>query len=542
MPIKRLPFFARKRPCLHKLPIALCIGLAALSPASSHAAEVIETHPGISLEPMYSEAVIAYNAKQPVEALKILDAVLKQKADYVQALELKALILKDMGKPAESKSTYEALIKASLPQKAAPYHFELGVIEYNAGHTEAAVPHFKASLESGFNVAASHFFLGLIAFNQSGKSGQLGEAEKHFLAVVNLDSGELKPAAHYYLGLIAFKNGYGAGGTHELIEARSTARELKGNAIADSIAKAVDTALAPYSKSQWFGNFSVIEGYNGNIASLPDLATQAQTATGQKTVQTTLVAGLGRMSSPLDRIQWMANYRGSYNINYNPDASTFQFLSHTLDVFLTAGALARTSYGVKLEGNFVLNDEGTNPGGTDGNGSYQLGKYSLTGELGPFLRTELRRGMLLNLEAYYRPQNYYTQPDVTGNGGIIRATVSLDRAETWWNPSFYTALEKNRGTGESFRYWGIDAGLSDLIRLGDKNTLTPAVSVNFNQYNESIPQRFDKIVVLHLGYVRLLTQKWTLTADAIYTINYSSQPDTYYFTQPVVSAGVGYTF
>jgi hypothetical protein len=520
--------------------VASAIFLTVSGATASLAAEV-ETHPGISLEPMYAEAVIAYNSKQPGEALRILDNVLKAKADYIQALELKSLVLKDLGKPRESQANYERLIKATPPAKAGPYHFELAVLYFNQGKGKEkdSIPHFEEAIRRGFNVTASHFFLGLAYFSQGENQSKLVESEKHFNAVAVSDSAELKPASHYYLGLINFKRGYGSQGTQELIEARGLARSLPDDPMAKDISKAVDAALAPYGKGQWFGNISLLQSFNGNVSSLPNSATLPELTSGEKTFQTLLVAGLGRMSSPLNAVQWVASYRGGFNLNYNSAASAYQFLTHTFDVYLTAQPLARTNYGIKFEGNFSMSDQGS---GATGSSSFQLRKYSLTGEFGPYLRSELKRGLLFSMEAFYRPQNYFTQPDVSGNAAVLRSALNYDRSSSWWNPGGFLSIERNRADGAAYRYYGAGAGINDQMRLNDRTTLTGSISLNLNQYLESDPQRFDKLVILRLSGLRQLTPKWSLVADASYQINYSNQSDLYYYTQPVVSFGAGYSF
>jgi hypothetical protein len=512
------------------------------APEAAAASDDVETHPGISLEPMYSEAVINYNAQKPVEALKVLDALLKIKPDYTQALELKALVLKGMGKPAESAKNYEALIAATPDKaKAAPYHFELGVIEFNDKHPDAAAAHFHASVEQKFNTDACHFFLGIIAFTQAEKAGKLIESESEFGLVADGTTAELKPAAHYYLGLISYKKGYGMDGTHELIEARSQARDMPGNEIARDIDKAVGAALAPYGKGQLFGNVSLMGGYNSNVLSQPPGSSSANTdaSSGPGTAQLLGVAGIGWMSSPLDKYQFLASYRGSGNLNTNGNTSAYQFLSHTADLYVTKDALARTQYGFKLEGNWIFNDA-TNAD----TGDKTFSQFSLGAELGPYVRQELAHGMLLTLEAYFRPQHYYQDANagLTGNDGVLRATLAVDRSDTWWNPTYTFGVERNPTQDPTFNDWGFDLGLADLIRYNEGNTVTLTAGANFYLYLASDPNRYDELLSVRADWIHQLAPRWTTIVDLGYQNNISSQPTTYHFTQASCSAGVGYSF
>jgi hypothetical protein len=497
-----------------------------------------ESHPGISLEPMYSEAVIAYNSKQPAEALKILDALLRIKSDHLQALELKALVLKSSGKPEESRTNYEALIKSSPRDKAGPYRFELGVIEYNAKRPEKAAVHFEEALAQKFNVDASHFFLGLIAFNLADKGGKLSEAQRHFTAVTEGGTAELKPPSYYYLGILAYKAGFGSEGTFQLIEARSAARSLPGNAIAKDIEKAVAAALAPYGKAQWFGNFSALGAYNGNISTLPNSAAAPEQTSGKRTPQLLLVAGLGRMSSPLNTLQWVASYRGTFNYNFNSEAKGFQFLTHTASLYLTINPLARTQYGIKSEGNFNFSNQALEDDPT----SYAFQKYSLSGEFGPYMRRELARGTQLSLESYYRPAKYYASPDQDGYGVTVRASLQRDTGHTWWNPTWTLSADRNDSTGATFNSWGGSVGITNVMRPTGKDTVSLAAQVTSYNYLLSTPKRYDQLFVLRLNEIRRITDRLTGILDLSYQLNNSTEEALYSYTQPVISGGFGYNF
>ena len=515
--------------------IALTISSTAIWPNIGHSEELVESHPGISIEPMYSEAVIAYNAKQPAEALKILDAVLKAKPDYLQALELKALVLRSLGKKEESQANYEALIKSAPPEKAAAYHFGLGVLLYTEKKGDAAAPHFEEALRRDFNVDASHFFLGLHYFALTNRPGNSAEAQKHFEAVAAGSSDELKPAAHYYLGLISYKAGNGGEGTFELIEARSIASGMGDNPLAKDIGDAVSKVLAPLGKAQWFGNATFLGSYNSNISSSPNDSTgQAQT-TNLGTPQGLLVAGFGRMSSPLDPLQWVASYRGTFNYNLNSATSTYDFLTHTVDLYLTRNPLARTQYGMKLEGNFNLQNQA--PGFT---------WYSVTGEVGPYIRRALGRGTLLSAELYYRPATFPGAAgiyDQSGHSLIARTTLQIDHGDTWWNPVGTFALEKNRTDGSVYRDWAMDFLFSDVLHLGARNAVTASAALNLYAYQESDQQRFDKLISLRADWIHTLENAhWTVIGDLAYTNNFSNLADLYHYNQVAISAGVGYTF
>jgi tetratricopeptide (TPR) repeat protein len=523
---------------------ALCpiVGHAeAAAPQPSKGTVPGESHPGISLEPIFSEAVIAYNSKNPVEALKVLDRLLKIQPDYVRALELKALLLKSSGKPEESRKNYEALIKASPKEKAGPYHFELGILEYNAKRLDLAASHFEEAIARKFNADASHFFLGLIGFNLSDKGGKIGEAQNHFKAVIEGGSAELKPPAYYYLGLIAYKQGLGPEGTFQLIEARSAARSMPENAIAKDIDKAVASALAPYSKASWFGNLSMMGAYNDNVSTQADALTNTGAASDKSSPQLLIAAGFGRMSSPLDTLQWVGSYRATFNYNSNPETRTLQFFTNTGSLYFTLNPLARTQYGLKVEGSYVFSGQASDVVGQDPE-MFDFGPYSKSLEVGPYMRRELSPGTKLSIEAYARPTSNDVTPGQSGYALSLRAGLQQDTNARWWNPTWNLSLDRASADDTLYRSIGGSAGLTNVMRPTGKDTLSATTQLTSFNYTEATPSRNDILIVLRLSEVHRLTDGWTAVADLSYSKNISSEPDSYSYTQTIASAGIAYNF
>ena len=79
-----------------------------------------ESHPGLGAESQYAEAVLAFNRKQTDEAIKVLDVILKENPNHVEALELKALSLKVKGDDPKSIGVYEKLISIK-PEAERPH-------------------------------------------------------------------------------------------------------------------------------------------------------------------------------------------------------------------------------------------------------------------------------------------------------------------------------------------------------------------------------------------------------------------------------------
>ena len=116
---------------------------------ASAGARAEESHPGISVEPLYSEAVIAFNKKNSEEALRILNQLLKQDPRHVDALQLKALTLKTRGDDKEAIDTYTRLISLKPERETGAYHFELGVIYNRMKSAALSETHFRKAIQLG---------------------------------------------------------------------------------------------------------------------------------------------------------------------------------------------------------------------------------------------------------------------------------------------------------------------------------------------------------------------------------------------------------
>ena len=149
------------------------------------------------LEAQYSEAVLAFNERKYLEAMKIVDDILKKAKDNIQYLELKALCLKQVNNPDQSIDTYEKLITATKkkgkpdPSKLGAYHFELGTMYFQKKKLDFAKTNFVEAEKMKINVGPSNFFLGMIAF----QNNAFPDAEASFKKVLGSPSDELKPVA-----------------------------------------------------------------------------------------------------------------------------------------------------------------------------------------------------------------------------------------------------------------------------------------------------------------------------------------------------------
>lgn len=499
--------------------------------------EIVESHPGISEEANYAEAVMAFNDKKYPQAITLLDGILKFNPKNIEALELKALSLKIQSKDLDATRIYESLLKLKPEAQRVPYHFELGSILFKNKKSAEAKEHLEKALEKGFNSAACHFFLGLISFEFK----RWDEAEGHFSALEAEGSAEFQVAAQYYLGLVYFQNGYGSGATHSLLKASQGAEKIKNSAIATQIGAAAKKALAPFDKSQWYANITLLGQYDGNAALIPDEAVSDSQASGRAIPKVMLIAGVGRLSSPLRVAQWTPGLRFTGNKNIKAATQDLEFASTQPSLYLTIHPLAKTHWGLRADGNLTFQNSFT--------AGYQI--FNLGGEIGAFLKSQFSRVIQFALEATFRPNKFYTDKDEspdtnrTGYNVFGRTSLRFDFPGRFFRPDFSMSVEWMRPSGRDFQ--GINAGfdLGNSMRLTGNDTLTQSVSLTYAVYgnHSTAPSnlRSDFSYTLKLGYLRVLTTRLSLLADLGYTANISNMSSQYSYTKPSGSLGLSLT-
>ncbi len=494
----------------------------------------VESHPGLDVEATYSEAVLAFNKKQNAEAVRILTDLLKTSPNHVESLELMALSLKSMGDDKKSIDVYSRLVKLKPPNERGPYHFEIGVVLNRQKKQDLARTHFEASLALKFNEIACHMFLGLITFN----AGDYNPSRKHFTEVKSGGPDDLKVVARYYLGLIHFKNGYSAGGTYELLEARSIAEEMPGSKMASDIKKAADKVLEPFGSAQNFGNLTLLGQYDTNISQVPAGTASTQTS-GKSTGNVSLSGGIGRMSSPLKMFQWVGSYRFSGNKTTDSATQSYQYFSNMPSLYINYRPLARTSGGVKLAGNFTFKSEADDP--TDSQSKYVFRKYSFTGEVGPFLRYEADQTFQITAETSYKSQKNYSDSSLSGPILATKLSIKTNLGSRFLNPGGSISYESSRVSGSDYKYNSIGAGAYNSIKLSSKNSLTLSLDYLSSKYPSSSVGRSDTNLIARTSFVHSFSTRWSLLTDLTYTKNNSNIPESYSYNRAQIGAGIGWS-
>lgn len=496
-----------------------------------------ELHPGQELEAHYAEALLALNSGDYVQSLKILESILKINPNHISALELKALVLRSTGKDPKALEIYQKLIHLQKKEgERAPYHFEIGIIHFRAKRFEEAKSHLLKAVSGNFNAGPSFYFLGMMAFQK----GDFIEADEFFSQVpLRKSSDELLVASRYFSGLALSRTGFGSSGARELQAAAEGARKFQRNSSISSTEKNAAQALQAMDRSHWFGNISLLMQYDGNV-SLVSTNASSQDVSGKKSFKANLVGGLGYLSSPMHPFQWAASYRLAYNRNLNSQAREYEFLSNVPAIYLTYLPIDRTNYGLKIEGNGTFQNR-TDPA----KGNTLLRPYSLSADVGPFVRHELYRKTILTFEIIDRPQKYYTDP-VSGqdrrSGNALDTSVSLkyDSPKPAFNLLASLSFEINNSKGENFKSRTLTLDLANTFRLPDAHGLSLSTRLSATNYPQNNLARQDRNISLRLSWVKEFAQRWSVLADGSYTRNLSNASDLYSYVKPVVSLGLSY--
>jgi tetratricopeptide (TPR) repeat protein len=490
-----------------------------------------ESHPGLQVESVYAEAVLAYNRQHSDDAMKLLDQVLAEQPNHIESLELKSLMLKSAGKNKEALQIYLKLIQLKPVRETGPYCFEVGAILNKLGETSRAAEYFETSLLLGFNVEASHLFLGIIYYN----TGNPKKAEANFKAIEFEGIPEMRVAAHLYLGLIYLKWGYPYTGSQELKLAKEVEATAPDNKTVKDTAAAADGVLGSFRKSIFFTSFSSIFQYDTNISSVPSTSGAEAEATNNATAQIKLSAAVGYMSPSINTIQVVPSYQVSWNYNFNPQTKQFEFFTNSASLYVNYKPLEKITGGVKSSGNFIFNNQPTDSTAPAGASIYT--RYSLTGSVGPYVKAQLTPEFQVGWEFDLGPQDYFSSP-LSGTDYQTRFSAQLETKSAWLNPGAFLLLDNDSTTNYGYVYRSYGWELSNTFRPTLRDTVTLALDYTYYNYYLSSPLRQDTTWNPHVSVLHSINDKWSILGDLGYTSNGSTIPSTYTYTRFVTGVGL----
>ena len=505
-----------------------------------------------SAESAYERAVIAFNQSNFEKSQTLLAEVFKIAPNATPALELKALNQKALGLDSDAMKTYGELVRTGPVSQKPKYYFEVGSLLHKSKRYAQARPYFNAALSGNFNVGASHFFLGLIDYEDK----QYESAERHFVAVIDSEASDLYGLAYFYLGVVYYRMGYTIGAIRGMRYARTAVEPWKNSSDAgqrksgEDITDTARKILKAVDQVTWFGNISLVTQYDSNVTLLADSITSAAQTSGKRSVKEILTGGGGFMTSPARMFQGVVSYRTFLNYNMNPDTKSFDFFSHLPAVYLNYKPYLRFTPGLKVEGNYTFQNQ------AGAGGSLEFHPYSLTAEMGPYARYEVNPHFIVQADAFYKPKKYYGDP-LTGNdirsggGSIFRGTVEYTSPWKLLQPTMYLSHETDGATGFnwSFTSWG--AGFNNSMRFSAINAMVFGVDVSFPHYELRLPVREDTYIGLHVAWMHELTRHFSTVCNAMYVNNGSSgtpnttgqaTPSVFQYTRFYGGLGLNYTF
>ena len=346
------------------------------------------------------------------------------------------------------------------------------------------------------------------------------------------------------------KTQYLAGAIQNLQNAQSSSNAVLADKNASPEAKQIakqihdgsEKALKPFDASSYFGTLSALTGYDSNALSIPDVETAPLQTTGKKTVKETLSGTFGHSSSPLRSFQFVPSYHGSITKNFNPDARSAEFADNGVSLYLTHNALAVTSYGAKVEGSILFQDQ------ADAAGNYAYHLYETSVSAGPYFKTDIVRRVTVGAEFVASPQFFAGTPasanlDQTANVYTPKLYIQNSAGRRFWNPTLTFRYSSVRAKGADYQATIEGAQLLDIVNFNEKIVGAVTADYAISSYpNRIAGSRLDKTMTFSVSGSRKLTKKWAALANADFTSNNSSVADTYTFTKYTLSVGASYNF
>ncbi|NBV50516.1 hypothetical protein EBR78_04760 [bacterium] len=459
-----------------------------------------------------------------------LSSLRKALPEEPEVLELQALTYKSTDRLIDAKNTYLKLYKGTKVgdrnSKRGLYAFELGNVAYALKNKKRSEQFLKESISLDVNPNESHFILGKLAF----EGNRWEESRHHFQKAV--DSFQLKPTAHWYLAQVATKQNQISDAITSFVEAKESALSQLGQdtlvtastqQLARQVLKNSETELRSYDQSSWMTQVGITSSYDSNVLYIPN-ATDAAQDSNLDSFKQSLNWQVQYASSPVRYFQYVGNYQGSINYNFNQETKGGQFFTHDLSHFITRGFLKTWSYGLKVAGSGIF--------------QYQTDAYrpfSLTGTIGPFANWKLGRRGQLGAEAFFSPTKNYLDDSLPTNihrsgwEQTVRVYWASKSNERLWSPSVFLSGVLMRPEGTEFRGRKLSLDGVNSMFLNRKVFLSQSVGLSGAWFSErELSSRSDTGLTGAVSAGYQWTDALALTAQVDYLRNLSSDPSFRY--------------
>lgn len=481
-------------------------------------------------EATFAKASLAFQEGNTQEAHQHLDRLLKKYPQEPQVLELKALVQKSSGELESSKQIYLKLFQAAKDKKdrkkMAMYAFELGNILYSQGDLDNAHRYLRTSVKGNFNVEASEFLLGKIDLEQN----HWFESREHFEAASQAEA--FHSASKLYIAQAYSKENRVTDALGAYVDAKEAAQadvasgetlSEQSRFLAQQVLKNSEQELRSYSKSDWIKEVGIATAYDSNVLFMPNSSDANLTST-TGSVKQSATWRLRYASDPTERWQYLGAYQGSINYNFNQDTQGGQFLVQDLSNYITRGFLKSTQYGFKLGGTGIM--------------QYQTDAYkpfSLSGTVGPFVKTQVNDDWSFGAEAFFQPVRNFLDPNLSesaqrsGFDQVVRTYAASRRNDPYWKPSVFMTGTVMRPSGSDFSGVRLNLDLANAMYLSPTLFVAQTLGISVARYpDRSNGQRDDQGFSASLSGGYQMSQALALMAQMDYGQNFSNDANFRY--------------
>lgn len=497
-------------------------------------------------EALHAEALASYHDQAYTEALNKIDAALEVTPRDVGLRELKGLTLKALGNNQAAFQIYNKLSEEwrNSPNKRAPYEFELGMIEYQKRDLKSAEPHFLYSINQKFNSDVSSFLLGALHFEKK----SWVKAQRYLEGVIASPLRELSAQSHLFLGQLFIEQASYNKGIRHLLAAREIASELsvasdaRQVALGNQIIQTTDTLVGDFNKSSLGGQIGVLTGYDSNVLLNP--TSNADPASQRASLKETLFMSLVYNSSPTKATQIQVIYQGSGNYNFNEVTRPGQFVINDLMANWILSPEQETRFGIRLGAQHILRygAEGSNTAG-------RFANYAFTGTIGPTIRSESSKGVVIGADVLFQPQTFFQDTDSptefrkTGWGALLRLSRQTKSFAGMRAPSLAAVFDLRQPTGSEFQSKSIGLEGSGTWLVSQRFSLLPQVGASYTAYQfRADGYRGDWFLNGNLGSQFKINSHFSITTSLQIAKNFSTVVETYEYFRYAASAGVNYIF
>jgi tetratricopeptide (TPR) repeat protein len=480
-------------------------------------------------ESIYTQANLLFHEKDLSRSLALTQTILSSLPNQVEALELKALILKSQGNTKEAKETYFHLINVvqQLQQidKEGLYSFEVGNIAFQEGNFPQATEYLNQAIKLEKNKEASHFLLGKILFSQK----HWAESREHFEE--SYRSKSFATVSAFYIGesyRLENRN-------QEAITAYSKARDLASTSVAEGNftnpeSKTISTQILSNAEKQlgaleqnqkhWIKEVGISSSYDSNVLFFPNESDGGNSSSASSFKQS-LNWRIKYGAAATENIRYLGAYEGAINFNANKATEPGQFFVHDLSNYFIKNSIREHQYGLKIGATAIFN--------------YQTNAFKpfiASGNLGPFFKTDLSKKWAWGIETFFQPVKFFqdsltdTSSRRSGWEQMVRTYIANTQKHPYWTPGVFLTGTLLRPQGSEFRGTRVNLDFTNSMYISETIFFSQSAGLSAATFSERTNgTRTDQGASVMLGGGYQLLSNLILSAQVDYRKNLSSDPN-----------------